>query len=141
MLSFYLAMSLKKLKQTLIRNSRWQMFFKTGVLKNFAIFPEGTFVGDLLACNFIKKKLQHRCFPLSIAKCLLFYRTPLAIAFVLWDLGFNSFMLFGCLLHQLTGFYKIETLASAYFWPIFQFYPPWKYQKLIRFLVFIRSIK
>ena len=38
------------------------------VLKNFAIFT------GLQACNSIKKRLQHRCFPLTIAK---FLRTPI----------------------------------------------------------------
>ena len=33
---------------------------------------------SLLACNFIKKRLQHRCFLVNIAKFLktAFYRTP-----------------------------------------------------------------
>ena len=35
------------------------------VLKNFAIFT-----GKLQDCNFIKNRLQHRCFLLNIAKCL-----------------------------------------------------------------------
>ena len=36
-------------------------------------------IAVLKACNFIKKKLQHRCFPVNIAKFLrtAFYRTPL----------------------------------------------------------------
>ena len=38
---------------------------KKVVLKNFAIFT-----GKLQACNFIKNTLQHRCFPLNIAKFL-----------------------------------------------------------------------
>ena len=36
-------------------------------------------VADLKARNFIKKRLQHRCFPVSIAiflKTAFFYRTP-----------------------------------------------------------------
>ena len=40
------------------------MFFKRGVLKNFAVFT------GLQACNFIKKRLQHRCFSVNIAKFL-----------------------------------------------------------------------
>ena len=38
------------------------------------------------ACNFIKKTLQHRCFPVKIAKFLetgFFYITPLMAAFTL----------------------------------------------------------
>ena len=36
---------------------------KKAVFKNFAIFTE-----KMQACNFIKKRLQRRCFPLNIAK-------------------------------------------------------------------------
>ena len=48
---------------TTTRSSRSQMIFEIGVLK----------VGNihrLEACNFIKKILRHRCFPVNIAKCL-----------------------------------------------------------------------
>ena len=41
---------------------------KNVFLKNLAIFA-----GILQACNFIKNGLQHRCFPLNVAK---FLRTP-----------------------------------------------------------------
>ena len=52
---------------------------KKVVLKNFAIFTEkhlccSLFLICLKACNFIKKTLQHRCFPMNIAK---FLRTPI----------------------------------------------------------------
>ena len=57
-----------------------QMFFKMGVLKNFAnftgkhlrwsLFSE---VACLRACNFIIKRLQHRRSPVKLAK---FLRTP-----------------------------------------------------------------
>ena len=39
---------------------------KKAALKNFAIFT-----GNLQACNFIKKRLQHSCFPLNIEEHLL----------------------------------------------------------------------
>ena len=45
------------------------MFFKIGILKNFANFP----------CNFIKKRLQRRYFPVKFGQFLrtpFFYRTP-----------------------------------------------------------------
>ena len=42
---------------------------KKAVFKNFAIFA-----GKLQACNFLKKTLQQRCFPLNIAN---FLRTPI----------------------------------------------------------------
>ena len=59
------------------------IFYKKGALKNFAIFKGKhlrrspffiKFHEDLEACNFIKKKLRHRCFPVNIAK---FFRTPI----------------------------------------------------------------
>ena len=41
------------------------MFYPKAVLKNFAIFYRKTLVMESL---FIKKRLQHRCFPVNIAK-------------------------------------------------------------------------
>ena len=40
--------------------------------------------GDLQACNFIKERLQHKCFLVNIEKFLrtAFYRTPQAAASV-----------------------------------------------------------
>ena len=51
------------------KSSRSQIFFKIGLLKNFANFTgkapvlESPFnkVAGLKTCNFIKKRLQHRC--------------------------------------------------------------------------------
>ena len=59
------------------RSSRSQMFFKTNVLKHFAIF-EGKHlcwtlflrVSGFQAFNFIKKRLQQRCFPVNTAEFL-----------------------------------------------------------------------
>ena len=51
------------------RSSHRRCYMKNPVLKNFAIFT-----GKLQACNFIKKRLQHRCFPGNIVK---FLRTPI----------------------------------------------------------------
>ena len=47
------------------------MFFGTGALKNFAML-EFLFnkVAGLQACNFIKKRLQHRCFSVKFTKSL-----------------------------------------------------------------------
>ena len=58
------------------RSSCSKLFFKIGALKNFAIFYNKTpllesFVNKfavLKACNFIKKRHQHKCFPVNIAK-------------------------------------------------------------------------
>ena len=60
------------------RGSRSQMFLKIVVLKYFAIFTGKHLcwslffnkVTGLKTCNFIKKRLQHRCFPVNIAKFL-----------------------------------------------------------------------
>ena len=54
------------------------MHRKTPVLESLSNRVPG-----LKACNFIKKKLQHRCFPVSVAKFLrsYFYRTPPVAAF------------------------------------------------------------
>ena len=51
------------------RSSRWRCFMKKALLKNFSIF-----IGKLQVCNFIKKRLQHRQFPLNIGK---FLKTPI----------------------------------------------------------------
>ena len=48
------------------------MFFKIGALKDFAYLTgkihvlESNKVSGLKACNFIKKKLQHRYFPVNL---------------------------------------------------------------------------
>ena len=52
-----------------------EVFHKKAVLKNYGIFTtvlESLFnkVKGLQACNFIKKRLQHRCFSVNIAKFL-----------------------------------------------------------------------
>ena len=63
---------------TVVCSSCLQVFFKTGVLKNFAIFTRKHLCWSLFLilvlqpCNYIKKQLQHRCFPLNIAE---FWRT------------------------------------------------------------------
>ena len=53
------------------RSSRSQMFLGTGALKNFAML-EFLFnkVAGLHACNFIKKRPQHRCFSVKFTKSL-----------------------------------------------------------------------
>ena len=51
-------------------SSRSQMFFKTGIFKNFVIFTRKHLCWNPFL---IKLRLQHRCFPGNIAK---FLRTP-----------------------------------------------------------------
>ena len=52
------------------RSSRLEMIFKISALKDFAIFTGNTCAGVVKACNFIKKRLQHKCFPVNITKIL-----------------------------------------------------------------------
>ena len=63
------------------RSSHQRCFIKKAILKNFAIFTrtpmlESLFnkAADLQICNFIKKRFQHRCFPVIIEK---FLRIPI----------------------------------------------------------------
>ena len=49
-------------------NSRSQMFYDA--LQNLAIFTGKQLCWRFFLINFIKKRLQHRCFPVNIAKCL-----------------------------------------------------------------------
>ena len=72
-------------------NSRSQMFFKTGVLKSFAIFTEQNLCWSLFLIKFqhcrpafsFKKRLQHRYFSVNIAKFLRrsFYRRSVHYTF------------------------------------------------------------
>ena len=60
------------------------MYFKIGAVKNLANFTGKIFVLESLfkkasgpqACKFIKIRLQHRCFPVKLARFLstFFYR-------------------------------------------------------------------
>ena len=54
------------------RNSRTKVFFKIGVLKNFSALTGKHLCQSLFfnkkTCNFIKKRLRHRCFPVKLAK-------------------------------------------------------------------------
>ena len=56
------------------------MFFKIGALRNFTIFTgKHLCLSIFLIKSFLKKRLQHRCFLLNIAKFLwniFFYRAP-----------------------------------------------------------------
>ena len=66
--------------RTTSRSSHHKCSIKKAVLKILEYSQENTCVGapfhkvtGLVACNFIKKRLQDRCFPVNIAK---FLRTP-----------------------------------------------------------------
>ena len=47
-----------------------QMSYKSSVLKQFAIFAGKHLCWSLFLINFVKRRLQHRCFPVNIAKFL-----------------------------------------------------------------------
>ena len=53
------------------RSNRLQMFFGTGALKHFTMmeFLSNKVAGPQ-ASNFMKKRLQHRCFSVKLAKSL-----------------------------------------------------------------------
>ena len=61
------------------------MFFKIGILKNFTNFTGKHLCWSLffikLACNFIKKRLQHRRFPVKSAN---FFRTAIFTEHLRW---------------------------------------------------------
>ena len=46
------------------------MFYKIDALKNLAIFTGKHLCWRFFLINFIKKRLQHKCFPVNIAECL-----------------------------------------------------------------------
>ena len=56
------------------RSGRLQVFFKIVILKNFAILKGKHLCWSVILTlhffNFIKKRLQHVCFPVNIAKFL-----------------------------------------------------------------------
>ena len=58
--------------------NHWEMFFKIGILKNFANFAGKHLCLSLslikLGWNFMTKRLQHRCFPAKFAE---FLRAPI----------------------------------------------------------------
>ena len=72
------------IKRKNCRSNRWQVFFKISALKNTAILTGNTCVEvsfEQSCSNFIKKRLQHRCFPVNIAK---FLRTAFFIEHIQW---------------------------------------------------------
>ena len=81
--------NLSKVKLEFVRNSSsiirsryWRCSIQKSVFKNFVILTGNRLrwslilnkVADLQACNFIKKRLQHRCFTVSIVR---FSKTPI----------------------------------------------------------------
>ena len=58
------------------------MFYKKGVFEKLHKFHRKTPVSEPQVCNFIKKRLWHRCLPANFAKFLrtFFYRKLLVTA-------------------------------------------------------------
>ena len=69
-----LKICVKKEHSIHFRSDRLQVFFKIAILKSFAILKGKHLCWSLILTphffNFIKKRLQHRCFPVNIAKIL-----------------------------------------------------------------------
>ena len=84
-ISGYISMILDKLKPC--RSNRSQMFLKIRFLKNFSNFTKKQPVLEPLGLNIVKKRLQHRCFPVKFAK---FLRTLFLIEHVRWCLVQSS---------------------------------------------------
>ena len=88
-LFFSTKQSLSFLLAFVYRSIYWQMFFKAGVLNKFHKFQrkisvlESNFskVPDLIYCNFIKKRLQQRCF---LVKFAIFLTTPFFTEYFQW---------------------------------------------------------
>ena len=75
--AFFTQQSMSFLLPFVYRYICWQMFFKIGVLKisqisqkTSVLEPNFSKVAGLIFCNFIKKRLRHRCFPVKFAKFL-----------------------------------------------------------------------
>ena len=64
---------IKFLKQEINRSSRPEVFYKKGVLRNFAKFTGKHLCQSLRPATLLKKRLWHRCFPVNFVK---FLRTP-----------------------------------------------------------------
>ena len=84
------ALSWWETRRAMTRSSRSQMFFKIGVLGNIVNFTGKHLYSShflIKACNFIKKRLRDRCFPVNFAK---FLRTPFFTEHLQWLLLNNA---------------------------------------------------
>ena len=70
-------------------NRHSKMFYKIDDSKNLAIFTGTHLCWRFLLINFIKKRLQHRCFPVNIGKGL---STAFYIEHVIASLYFSEFL-------------------------------------------------
>ena len=76
----------KKSFFVIFRSSRMQIFFKTGVIGNFAIFAGKPFCWTLFFVNLVPKETQHRWF---LQKLLNYY-----VQLFLWNTSRNCFCQF-----------------------------------------------
>ena len=63
------------------RSIRSQIFFKIGVLKNFANFTRKRLCWSQKACNFVKNSLQRKSFPVNFCR---FLETPFFTEHLWW---------------------------------------------------------
>ena len=109
-----------------------EVFYKKVILKNFAIFKEKHlcwshfFLLPKGACNFIKKRLQHRCFTVNFHK---FLRTPI-LKKHLWTPASKS----------LTKSTRSKVFMNLLL-PNVSFWSPWKHQKTKGLLMFSAGSK
>ena len=101
-----------------------EVFWKKGLLKNFTKFTGKRLCWSLffnevagLPATLLKKRLQHRCFPVNFVKFSrtpFFYRTPPVAAFVFNSSGDHWFVILYVLISfQFTSFiFNLITLIS-----------------------------
>ena len=98
----------------LFRSSHRRCSVKKGVLKNFANFTGKHLYWSLRqACNFIKKRLQHWCFPVKFA-----FSSSASSAFTLLEAATRSILISDNLL---TGHHKIDLCFIKSSFQIYQF--------------------
>ena len=88
-----------------------QIFFKIGVLKNFAN-STGKHLCWSEACNFIKKRFQHGCFPVKFVK---FLRTPF------FTEHFRQLLLYSLLYLHLLAYTCLHLLILVYLFTVVLF--------------------
>ena len=114
----FLIFSQNSLESTWLRNSFLIKFIGRHLCENL-------FFDRLQACNFIKKRLPHRCFPVNFSKFLrtpflcrapsmiadvVLHLIPIAMIMDVLDSYFNAFHVIGLFL------YPLKTLENLGFW-------------------------
>ena len=75
-----------------------------GITLTFLLLRYLGLKSPLQACNFIKKRLQHRCFPVKFAK---FLRPPFSTEYLRW-------LLLYVFISISTNFFKIDTITGVF---------------------------